>query len=154
MRVNVGSPYNCTKIALRYLLGNIIRPKFEGVVDNLVTFRNDKEEVIFEFPKLNYEYANEIALEDIPSFGQEEFGKFFYEYGRVLLANLVVAFTRLDWHSFGEKAKGELKFVAEYYDELLKLNRRMQEILDAFSNTIKLERDPNNPVFAYRCCHR
>jgi hypothetical protein len=149
MRVDVGSPYNCTKIALRYLLGNIIRPKLAKITENCIIYQNDIEEIIFEFPKLNYEYANSIALEDIPSFGQEEYGKFFYEYGRVLLANLVIAFTRLDWYSFGERATTDLKFVADYYDELIKLNNRVQEILDAFCDTIQLKHDPAMPFFDF-----
>jgi hypothetical protein len=149
MRVNVGSPYNCTKIAIRYALGNILRPKFKGILDNLVTFQNDSEEVIFEFPELNYEYVNMIACEDIASFGQEEYGKFFYEYGRALLANLVVAFTKLDWHAFGVRSRSSLKFVGEYYDELLKLNEKASLVLDAFCDTIGIKHDENMPHFDF-----
>jgi hypothetical protein len=147
MRINVGSPYNCLKIALRYALGSITRPTLININDAYVTFRNDTEEIIFEFPPLNYEYANRIALEDIPSFGQEEYGKFLYEYGRVLFANLIVAITRLDWHAVGSAAHNELKFVSEYYDELLKLNSKAPEVLAAFEDTIQLKREPNVPRY-------
>jgi hypothetical protein len=149
MRVDVGSPYNCVKIALRYALGNIIRPTLSNVQKNIVSFLNDKEEVIFEFPKLNYEYANRIAVEDINSFDQEEFGKFFYEYGRVLLSNLVIVLTHLDWYVFGENAREDLKFISEYYDELLKLNDKVPQVLDAFMETINLKRDPVNPYYDF-----
>jgi hypothetical protein len=149
MRVDVGSPYNCIKIALRYALGNILRPNLADIQEKLVTFRNDKEEVVFEFPDLNYEYVNRIAIEDIKSFGQEEFGKFFYEYGRVLLANLVIAFTHLDWYAYGEKARNELRFVGEYYDELLKLNGKASEVLDAFIDMVKIKKSPVNPYFDF-----
>jgi hypothetical protein len=149
MRIDVGSPYNCVKIALRYALGNIKRPKLSNIVDNIITYRNDTEEVLFEFPSLNYEYANKIAMEDIPSFTQEEYGKFFYEYGRVLFANLIVALTHLDWYAFGEKARSELRFVGEYYDELLKLDAKLEEVLNAFMDTIQVKRDTTNPYFDF-----
>jgi hypothetical protein len=147
MRINVGSPYNCLKIALRYALGSIKRPALADIDDAFVVFRNDTEEVIFEFPPLNYEYANAIALEDIPSFGQEEFGKFFYEYGRVLFANLIVVLTHLDWHAVGKKAHNELRFVSEYYDELLKLNNKVEEILIAFEDMIQVKREFQEPMY-------
>jgi hypothetical protein len=149
MRIDVGSPYNCLKILLRYALGSLIRPSLISIDNEFITFRNDKEEVVFEFPKLNYEYANKIAIEDIPSFGQEEYGRFFYEYGRVLFANLIVAITHLDWYAVGERSRNELRFVSEYYDELIKLNNKVSEVLSAFEDTIQLKRDPAMPYFDF-----
>jgi hypothetical protein len=149
MRVDVGSPYNCIKLALRYALGNLIRPKYFKSSDRLVTLVNDTEEIILDFPELNSSYANTIAIEDVKSFGQEEFGKFFYEYGRVLFANLIIAITHIDWEAFGEKARGEMRFVADYYDELLKLNNRAKDVLDAFIETIQIEIDEHAPWFDF-----
>jgi hypothetical protein len=149
MRIDVGSPYNCLKIALRYALGSIVRPALVDIDNNYIIFRNDTEEVVFEFPQLNYEYANRIAIEDIPSFGQEEYGKFFYEYGRVLFANLIVAMLHLDWYAVGERAHNELRFVSEYYDELVKLNAKAEEILTAFEDTIQLKRDITIPKYDF-----
>jgi hypothetical protein len=132
-----------------YALGTVKRPTYYHAEPGQVSMRNDTEEFIFEFEDLNYDYANKIAIEDIPSFGQEEFGKFFYEYGRLLFANLIIAMTHLDWDALGEKAHNELRFVADYYDELLKLHNRAKEVLDAFCDTIKLTRDEKAPYYDF-----
>jgi hypothetical protein len=144
MYIDAGSPYNCAKIAIRYALGSVTsRPSVATINKNTVSLKNETEEFTFSFPELNYEYANKIALEDIPAFDQEEYGKFFYEYGRVLLANALIAITHLDWYAVGSKHDSELQFVSEYYDELLKLNQKVEEVLQAFSSTLTLDEKRN-----------
>ncbi|MDR2409343.1 MAG: hypothetical protein LBE13_14685 [Bacteroidales bacterium] len=148
MHINVGSPYNCAKIALRYALGSIERPVLKSTSNDFLVFHNSNEEVLFNFPELNYSYINKLPVENINSFGQEEYGKFFYEYGRVLFANLIVAITHLDWYAAIEKSnKEEFKFVSEYYHEIVSLNNKVNMVLDAFCDTIKLER--KHPVFDF-----
>jgi hypothetical protein len=149
MRIDIGSPYNCLKLLLRYALGSIVRPALVSINDNHVILKNNIEEVVLDFPSLNYEYANGIGIDDIPAFEQEDYGKFFYEYGRVLFANLIIALTHLDWYAVGENARKELGFVYEYYDELLKLNAKAEEVIAAFEDTIQLKRDINLPKFDF-----
>jgi hypothetical protein len=107
--------------------------------------QSDTEEVILDFPELNYSYVNKLPVEDIASFGQEEYGRFFYEYGRALFANLIVAITRLDWYAAGTGYGEDLNFVSEYYHEMLSLNNKVLQVLDAFCDTITLDRE--YPIF-------
>jgi hypothetical protein len=140
MHIDVGSPYNCAKIAMRYALGSIDRPALKDASYDYIVFQNNTEELIFKFPQLNYSYVNKLPIEDISTFDQEEYGKFFYEYGRTLFANLIVAITRLDWYAVGKRANDEYRFVSEYYDSMLKLNDKVSNVLDSFCETLKIKR--------------
>lgn len=144
MNVIANNPYSVFKTALEYGFGNFQsgRPVFshsEEYPGNTLYFKEIENDNIlsFRFDQLNYEYVKTLSIEDIPSFTAKEYGKFFYEYGRCLFANLAICLSKAD--VIISSLNFDKRFVVDYSDELYNLNSRIVSVMESFRSTLSIE---------------
>ena len=85
-------------------------------------------------------------------FSDEDFGKFFYEYGRTILGNLMICLTKADWNSVSLNSTQEATYVTNYYNNLVIMDNHVEQVVEEF---IKVGTDkdgygsfPFNPKYA------
>ena len=152
MQVIASNSYNALRFALNTAIGALgkKRPQFLSVSNRTINMRGDYSTYEIEFAELNYDYANKLYLEDISIFNDFEFGKFFLEYGRCLFANLMVCLTKADFNAVNNRDGIEVPYIAEYLDELLKLDDQLSPVLKAFKNTLGIaDPDTVNPSYDF-----
>ena len=132
MIIESANPYSALKCALMFALGRNWekRPEFDSLTeDNHIVLKGDSEEDYeFSFDPLNTKYVEELPIGDLAACTDEEFGKYFYEYGRSILANLMIAITKADTHVNNEQGL----FSTEYYYNFLKLKDKACAMIEAF----------------------
>lgn len=126
--------YIAFKQALKIALGGkgLTRQVFKERKLYGLVFQNDSEETEYEFGDLNYKYVEELPVSDITIFNNEEYGKFFYEYGRTILANLMICLTKADWNSVSQLTNDEAEYVNKYFASLTILDNHVESVIESF----------------------
>ncbi len=133
--INADNPFKAFKAAIDFALGcgGSGRPVFKERGIDSITMCNDISDYKFEFGDLNYNYVNELVMSDSSVFTAEDYGKYFYEYGRTLLGNLMICLCKADWNSVSTDSNGEAQYVANYYNQLLKLSgEKLHDVINHF----------------------
>lgn len=143
MIINVHNPFLSYKAAIKIALGNkdVKRPQFKERSVGSITLADSYDDYQFVFGDLNYEYVNNLPVEDISVFTAEEYGKFFYEYGRTILANLIVCLTKADWNSVELDSNGVAPYLVNYHNNLVKLQDKIKEVVSNFKKEAISESD-------------
>lgn len=141
--IDANNPFLSYKTAIQFALGckGAGRPVFENRCANGITLVDDVEEYSFDFQDLNYKYIEELSTHDISVYTSEQFGKFFYEYGRAILANLMICITKADWNSVSLESTSVAQYVGEYYNALIKLEDKVEEVVCKFKEGYINEND-------------
>lgn len=141
--IDANNPFLSYKAAIQFALGckGAGRPVFENRSAIGITLVDDVDEYSFSFQDLNYKYIEEIATHDISVYTSEQFGKFFYEYGRAILANLMICLTKADWNSVSLESTSVAQYVGDYYNALLKLENKVEEVVCRFKEGYINEND-------------
>lgn len=134
MTIEVNNPFLSYKAAIKIALGNkdTKRPIFKERNVNSITLTDSTDDYQFVFGDLNYEYVNNLPTDDLSVLTDEEYGKFFYEYGRTILANLMVCITKADWNSVEIDSNGVAQYLANYHNNLLVLQEKAKEVIANF----------------------
>lgn len=134
MTIDVNNPFLSYKAAIKIALGNkdTKRPRFKERNINTITLIDSTDDYQFVFGDLNYDYVNNLPIEDITVFTSKEYGKFFYEYGRTILANLMICITKADWNSVEVDSNGVAQYLVNYYNNLIKLQDKAREVIVNF----------------------
>lgn len=142
----IASPLDNSMLLAKYAFGRFgkKRPSFARIEGTVMHMTTEDSNLELSFGPLNYDYVDKLPADDISVYGIQEFGKFFYEYGRAILANLTVCATRLDW------IVDDVDFepVTYYYNTLYNLDQKADSVIETFKKTISYD-DKKNPVFAY-----
>jgi len=141
--IEANNPFLSYKLAIQFALGCKAagRPVFKGRGINIITLADELQDYDVVFGELNYKYVSELPAEDISVFTTEEFGKFFYEYGRTILANLMVCLTKADWNSVAIDSNGVAPYLGDYYNNLLNLDDKLDEVIATFKKEAITESD-------------
>lgn len=145
MQINVlaNNNYIAFKQALKIVFGGkgSSRQVFKERKLYSLVFQDDVEETEYEFGDLNYKYIEEIPISDITVFNNEDYGKFFYEYGRVILANLMICLTKADWNSVSQLYNEEAEYVNKYFASLEVLDNHIDSVVEKFKKDYINESD-------------
>lgn len=131
------NPYSAYKHAIQIALGGkgASRPIFKERDLYGFKFQDDVEDYVYTFGELNYKYIEELPISDPTVYSVEDFGKFFYEYGRVLLGNLMICITKADWNSVAQGSMQEATYVTNYLNSLLTLDDHIDTVVEEFKKT-------------------
>ena len=134
MTINVNNPFLSYKTAIKIALGNkdTKRPIFKDRTPRSITLTDSTDDYQFVFDDLNYKYVDDLPIDDISVYTAEEYGKFFYEYGRTILANLMICLTKADWNSVELDSNCTARYVVNYYNNLIKLQDKAEEVISNF----------------------
>ena len=154
MQINVlaNNNYIAFKQALKIVFGGkgSFRQVFKERKLYGLVFKDDIEETEYEFGDLNYKYIEEIPISDITVFNNEEYGKFFYEYGRTLLANLMICLTKADWNSVSQLSNEEAEYINKYFTSLTVLDNHVDSVIDSFKKNYINENDYSEFIINYK----
>ena len=141
--IEANNPFLSYKLAIQFALGCKAagRPVFKARGINTIVLSDEIQDYTFTFNDLNYEYVSELPAQDISVFNTEEYGKFFYEYGRTLLANLMVCLTKADWNSVTVDSNGVAPYLGNYYNQLLNLDDKLDTVISNFKKEAITETD-------------
>lgn len=151
MSILVSRPYDVMKLLFRTVLAVEPRPivsTYEGNVFN-IDIESTGEIIPVEFDSLNYEFIQKMFTEENGIFEVEEYGKVFYEIGRVSLAVLLLNSINVKKY-ISESTHNEYpKFVVEYEDEFYKIHQSISLLWNQFVNKVGLKTlYDNNVVFS------
>ena len=135
MTIHASNPFDSYKFAIRTALGGNgeFRPIFKERGIDSITLAGEREDFFFLFESFNNDYINSLPTEDITVFTEEQYGKFFYEYGRTLLGNLSICLTKADWNSVDYNFDGgAASYVGEYYHALITLKDKISGVIEQF----------------------
>lgn len=141
--IEANNPFLSYKLAIQFALGCKAsgRPVFKTRGINSITLADEFQDYDFIFNELNYKYVSELPAEDLSVFNVEDYGKFFYEYGRTLLANLMVCLTKADWNSVAIDSNGVAPYLGDYYNNLLNLDDKLDLVIENFKKEAITESD-------------
>ena len=152
--IKCSNPYMSYKYAISTALGGkgSGRPVFKERKLFGFVFQDDVEEYDFEFDDLNYKYVSELPIADLTVFSDEDFGKFFYEYGRTILGNLMICLTKADWNSVSLNSSQEATYVTNYYNNLVIMDNHVEQVVNEFirvgTDKESYGKFPFNPKYA------
>lgn len=132
--VDASSNFDAFKFAMHYAFGccGTMRPILKGRGTWMLTMTDDVNDYHLSFLKLNYDYVQKLPVSDIIAFNQEDFGCFFYEFGRTILANLVTVLSKADWNSISEDSSQPASYLGDYYSSLLTLDNHVDQVVKEF----------------------
>ena len=141
--IDANNPFLSYKLAIQFALGCKAagRPVFKSRGINSITLADELQDHEVIFGDLNYKYISELPAEDITVFETKEFGQFFYEYGRTILANLAVCLTKADWNSVAIDSNGVAPYLGNYYNNLINLDDKLDEVITTFKKEAITESD-------------
>ena len=131
------NPYSAYKHAIQIALGGkgVSRPVFKERDLYGFKFQDDVEDYVYTFGELNYKFIEELPVSDPTVYTVEDFGKFFYEYGRVILGNLMICLTKADWNSIAQGSSTEATYVSNYLNSLITLDNHVDTVVEEFKKT-------------------
>lgn len=132
--INADNPFLAYKTATQFALGckGAGRPVFKERGINSITLADDIDDYFFLFNDLNYGYVESLSVDDVSVYSSEQYGKFFYEYGRTILANLMICLTKADWNSVSVDSNGEAPYVNNYFNNINRMDYRIKDIVENF----------------------
>ena len=132
--IDANNPFLSYKFATQIALGckGAGRPVFKARGIDSITLADEIQDYTVNFGELNYKYVEELPTHDISVYTSEDYGKFFYEYGRTILANLMVCLTRADWNSVSIDSNGVAPYLGNYYNQLINLDDKLLEVINNF----------------------
>lgn len=132
--INANNPFLSYKFATQIALGckGAGRPVFKSRGIDSITMMDDIQDYTVDFGELNYSYVEELPTHDISVYTSEDYGKFFYEYGRTLLANLMICLTKADWNSVSVDSNGVAPYLGNYYNQLINLDDKLLDVISNF----------------------
>lgn len=150
--IQANNPFLAYKLAIQFALGCKAagRPVFKERGINSITLSDELQDYEVSFGELGYDYVAGLPAEDITVFNTEDFGKFFYEYGRTLLANLMVCLTKADWNSVSVDSNGTAPYLGNYYNNLLNLDDKFDQVIETFKKAAITESDYSLFGFNYK----
>ncbi len=131
------NPYSAYKHAIQVALGGkgSSRPVFKERDLYGFKFQDDVEDYVYTFGELNYKFIEDLPVSDPTVYSVEDFGKFFYEYGRVILGNLMICLTKADWNSIAQGSTQEATYVTNYLNSLITLDNHIETVIEEFKKT-------------------
>lgn len=128
---NLTKPFESAKFLLEVAFGlaGSSRPVVRNIEDNgIIRLINDENIFNIAIGALNNEFVESIPLEYDGSYSSEDFGHFFYEYGRTVLAMAGLTAIKAGWYST-DGISDELDRV---YSNFIKLSGNVENIVNAF----------------------
>lgn len=139
--VRINKPLETAKFLLRTAFGQIgARPVLRNVENNAVKMVNNDYQFNLLFDAPNTEFVNSLPLEDVTVFNGVDFGHFFYEYGRTLIALTAITASRVNWFVDAEHRLDEID---TYYSNFLHLSDNIEAVVNAFEKEVGAEGDFN-----------
>lgn len=134
LSISANNPFLSYKCAIQFALGCKAsgRPVFKARSIDTIILADEYQDYEFKFSDLNYDYVEQLPVQDLTVLNPNEYGEFFYEYGRTILANLMVCLTKADWNSISSESNNAAPYLGNYYNQLLALDDKLPEIVANF----------------------